>query len=109
MTRMLSCLLDGVDIDYFLGWQSTSGGLSFALLGDSTDKGPIVRREIDLIEMALCGAVGAVMGADAAMPRDLPLSWSFVAVLAGAGFMIGAALGGRILDWIQDRLDGLWW
>jgi len=37
------------------------------------------------------------------------LNWSVVAVLAGAGFMIGAALGGKFLDWIQDRLDGLWW
>ncbi len=67
-----------------------------------------MRREIDLIEMALCGAAGAVMGADAAIPRDLPLSWSVVAVMAGTGFMVGAALGGKILDWIQDRLDGLW-
>lgn len=68
-----------------------------------------MRREIDLIEVALCGAVGAVMGADAAIPSEAPLNWSVVAVLAGAGFMIGAALGGKFLDWIQDRLDGLWW
>jgi len=68
-----------------------------------------VRREIDLVEMALCGAVGAVMGADAAIPGEPPLSWSIVAVLAGTGFIVGAALGGKFLDWVQDRLGGLWW
>ncbi|HUY31806.1 MAG TPA: hypothetical protein VMV69_03430 [Pirellulales bacterium] len=68
-----------------------------------------MRRDVDLIEMALCGAVGALLGADAAIPRNLPMNWTVVAVLAGAGFVIGAVAGGAILDWIQDRLDGLWW
>jgi hydrogenase/urease accessory protein HupE len=68
-----------------------------------------MQRDVDLVEIALCGAVGAVMGADIAMPRDLPLNWTVVAVLSAMGLVVGAATGSRILDWIQDRMDGLWW